>query len=149
MSLSRESISAIADYVKETVGVPEWGGDVVMREMSSRHLDAVLAFADRAEKGLNDEKPEGTQQSLFRLIQTQVELISYCLADEEGTLLFDDEEGRAILAERSREVINRLFDAGMRINKLTDDEVDKEKKDLQLIPSNGSDSLSVLHSAAP
>ena len=149
MSLSRENISTVADYVKETVAVPEWGGNVMMREMSSRHLDAVLAFADRVKEGLNDEKLENTQQSLFQLIQTQVELISYCLADEDGVLLFDDDEGRAILAERSREVTGKLFDVGMRINKLTDDEVDKEKKDLQPVPSNGSDLLSVSHSAVP
>ncbi len=137
MFLSRELITVWHDSEKKVVSVPEWGGEVLLRTMSSRHLDAIRDVFDV--EGL---KNKDTPQTIETMVRIQVQLISYCLAAEDGVLLFDDDEGREILAQRDRDVIDRLFDIAMHINKLTKEAEEQEKKALQMTPSNGSDSLS-------
>lgn len=126
--LTRDMIAEAIDYEMIEKEIPEWGGTIFLRSMTAHNYDAMQVWFARfgGEKGsmqvLLREEPE-----LLNGLKTT--LISYCLCDKDGTFLFDDEEGRAILQSKSGTVIDRLYDAAMALNKLTEEEIVDEKKD--------------------
>lgn len=133
MILSRDAIEQARDFQTETVTVAEWGGDVRLRSMTVGAMDDIqirylqLAGAESA------SAENGTAASvLYRnpelLREMKTRLLSYCLCDAEGTLLFNDEQGRAILSQKNPAVIDRLYEIASRLNRLGNDDIEQEKK---------------------
>jgi len=135
--LTREMILSLMDFEKEEVHVPEWNGSVYIRTMSALARDWMQVWFMKY--SLQDDG----QRDAAALIGMQAAMVSYCLCNEDGELLFDDDEGRAILSRKNGQVISRLYDIASRVNKMDDDEVQGEKKDLQRAPINGSSTPSV------
>lgn len=106
MALDRKSILAADDVRKEKVSVPEWGGDVYLRVLSGTDRD-------RFEESYADQKMKA-----FR-----IRFLLMALCDERGERLFADDEGD-VLGRKSSVVINRLFEAGWKINAFTQEAVD-------------------------
>lgn len=106
MALDRKSILAADDVRKEKVSVPEWGGDVYLRVLSGTDRD-------RFEESYADQKMKA-----FRL-----RFLLLALCDEKGERLFADDEAD-VLGRKSSVVINRLFEAGWKINAFTQEAVD-------------------------
>lgn len=149
--LSRAAIQAAQDFTAEEIHVPEWGGMIRLRSMTSKALDDMHVLFMRAREG---EVGTATQNGhsarapdAYR--DLRVRLLAHCLCDANGQLLFDDEEGLEILREKSAAVIERLFDAAMRLNKLTDEAVKEEKKDSPGTPATASASSSPAPLGAP
>lgn len=118
MALDRKSILAADDVRKEKVSVPEWGGDVYLRVLSGTDRD-------RFEESYADQKMKA-----FRL-----RFLLLALCDERGERLFEDDEAD-VLGRKSSVVINRLFEAGWKINAFTQEAVDALGEDS---PSDRSD----------
>ena len=122
MALDRKSILAADDVRKEKVPVPEWGGDVYLRVLSGTDRD-------RFEESYADQKMKA-----FR-----IRFLLMALCDERGERLFADDEGD-ILGKKSSVVINRLFEAGWRINALSQEAVDALGEGSPTALSDGSTS---------
>jgi hypothetical protein len=123
MALDRKSILAADDVRKEKFPVPEWGGDVFLRVLTGTDRD-------RFEESYSEQKMKA-----FR-----IRFLLLALCDEAGKRLFGDDESE-ILGDKSSVVINRLFEAGWKLNAFTQEAVDALGEDSQ--PALSGDSISV------
>ena len=122
MALDRKSILAADDVRKEKIAVPEWGGDVFLRVLTGTDRD-------RFEESYSEQKMKA-----FR-----IRFLLLALCDEAGQRLFADDEGD-VLGKKSSVVINRLFEAGWKLNAFTQEAVDALGEDSQPVPSGDSTS---------
>lgn len=106
MPLDRKSILAANDVKLEKTPVPEWGGDVYLRVISG-------ADRDRFEESYADQKMKA-----FR-----IRFLLLTLCDDSGERLFKDDEAE-LLGKKSSVVINRLFEAGWKLNAFSQEAVD-------------------------
>lgn len=102
--LTRDSILAARDFDLVEVDVPEWGGSVYLRGLSSRDRD-------RFEAGLAESND---------MNNLRARLVVLALVDENGNRLFGDEEA-AILGEKNAVVMGRLFDEVRNISGMSDE----------------------------
>jgi hypothetical protein len=105
MFLDKNSILNASDLKSETVPCPEWGGDVIIREISAIDRDRLWpALVDG--EGKNDP------------INLASKVLVRCIVDESGSRIFADGEAEA-LGKKCTGVINRLFKVAERLNTLT------------------------------
>jgi hypothetical protein len=114
MALDRKSILAVDDVRKERFAVPEWKGDVFLRVLTGTDRD-------RFEESYADQKMKA-----FR-----IRFLLLALCDEDGERLFSDDEAD-VLGKKSSVVINRLFEAGWKLNAFTQEAVDALGEDSPL-----------------
>ena len=110
-SLSREEILAAIAARKaevEEIDVPEWGGKVYGRRLSSGDVEKTGFFDEGAE----------------RPADMTVRMVIACLTDEEGTALFTEED-IAQVSEADFPVVMRLFGEVMKINGLKVEDLDE------------------------
>jgi hypothetical protein len=113
MSLSKEQILAADDLGLLEVTVPEWGGSVYIRVMS-------VGERDSYENEWMANKSTGVANFRSKFLQR-------VLCTEKGELLFTAAEVDA-LAKKSARVVGSLWEAAMRHNKLTDQDVEELAK---------------------
>ncbi len=112
-----EMIQAGAPRKSESVHIPEWGGDVFVREITAGEYDVIqLAIYDAGKRGSNRE---------FR-----ARWVSAFLCDESGARLFSDGE-IATIANMGAKAIDRIYEAGQKFNKL--DEADELEKNAEAV----------------
>ncbi|NTV50938.1 MAG: hypothetical protein HGA20_15020 [Geobacteraceae bacterium] len=105
MLLDKNSILSAKDLKRETVPCPEWGGDIIIQEISALDRDRLWpALVDG--EGKNDP------------INLASKVLVRCIVAEDGTRIFCDAEADD-LGKKSSEVINRLFKVAERLNTLT------------------------------
>lgn len=126
-TLDRAALDAASDLARETVAVPEWGGDVVVQEMDG---DDLVAFQDEAEAA----RAAGAKEGAYR---TAARFLVRCLRDGAGARLFGDHEVDA-LARRNRKVLDRLFKVALRVNHFGEREVAAAAGKSDGAPSDGS-----------
>lgn len=103
---------------RETVPVPEWGGDLIVSEMTSEDKD----YYD-----LNLFEGEGKDRQM-RQDNMRARLLSFCIVDETGARIFATEEEVAALGRKSSVVIGRLFEVAQRLNNMSQEAVEEAKK---------------------
>ena len=116
MELAEKILSA-TDLKREAVEVPEWGVTVYVSTMGgrTRHHWRESAFDDESGKSKPD-KVVGW-------------LLVHCLTDETGKPVFEPTEENALkLEDKNEDVLNRLFDAAVKLNGLTPKAVDDAEK---------------------
>ena len=113
--LTREQILQCDDLPKETVKVPEWGGEVQVRTMTGTDRDAFEASLISKEVG-----KEG------RLENVRARLVSLTLCDEAGSRLFTDSDITA-LGGKSARALDRVFAVAQRLNGIGADQADVAK----------------------
>jgi len=102
--ISLEQIAAANDLTLEEVQVPEWGGSVFIRTLSS-------AVKDRFDRLVADR----SEAQAFRAI-----LVAFAACDAHGQPAFPDSVAAAkVLEEKSALVVGRLFDVAARLNGLS------------------------------
>lgn len=109
MALTKDQILAADDMGLLEVEVPEWGGSVFVRVMS-------VGERDSYENEWMVNKNKGVDNFRSKFLQR-------VLCDEKGELLFSTAEV-ASLAKKSARVVTRVWNAAMKHNALTDDDVD-------------------------
>jgi len=108
ITLTAEDILKADDAGLKKVAVPEWGGDVYIRVMTVGERDSY-------------ERPWiGKKETGIANFRTQY--LARVLCDENGKLLFTAEQTDA-LAQKSGAVMGRLFDAAMKHNSMTEEDV--------------------------
>ena len=110
--LSKDAILAADDLPRETVSVPEWGGEVLVRTMSGTDRDAFEA---------------SLLEKDGRMENVRARLVALTLCDSQGDRLFDDSEFAA-LGRKSARALDRVFSVAQRLNGIGVDQVDAAKK---------------------
>jgi len=113
MALNKEQILAADDLGLLEVPVPEWSGSVYIRVMS-------VGERDSYENEWMANKSTGVPNFRSKFLQR-------VLCNDKGELLFTKEEVDA-LAKKSARVVGTLWEAAMRHNKLTDQDVEELAK---------------------
>ena len=121
----RSQILQAEDLPTESVEVPEWDATVYVRSMSARDRDMFESqMMDLAEKGR-------------RMDNFRARLAVFCCVDESGKRIFKDGD-IAALGEKSGRALDRVFEVASRLNKMTEDAIEEEKK--PSLKAVGSDS---------
>ena len=110
--LSKDAILAADDLPRETVNVPEWGGEVLVRTMSGTDRDAFEA---------------SLLEKDGRMENVRARLVALTLCDAQGDRLFDDSE-IAALGRKSARALDRVFSVAQRLNGIGVEQVDTAKK---------------------
>ena len=114
MVLSKEQILQADDLKREAVDTPEWGGEVLLRELRGRERDAF-------EEGSMDKQRNVTMTNM------RARLVALSAIDEEGERLFTAKEATE-LGDKSATALNRLFEVCCRLSGITSEDVDKLEK---------------------
>ena len=110
--LSKDAILAADDLPRETVNVPEWGGEVLVRSMSGTDRDAFEASLIEKDG---------------RMENVRARLVALTLCDAQGDRLFDDSE-IVTLGRKSARALDRVFSVAQRLNGIGVEQVDIAKK---------------------
>lgn len=128
--LSAADINAVDDGVSETVPVPEWGGDVIIKGMTGTERDAFEAGV----------RPKG----VLDLRNYRAKLLVQVLVNENGTRIYGNSDA-GTLGKRSAAVIDRLYDVAARLSGLNDETAEDAEGNSEEEPTDtpdGSDSPS-------
>jgi hypothetical protein len=115
MSLTREQIIAQREQPlrTEVVSVPEWGGDVIVRELSGRERDAFEAeFVD--DKG---------RRRLDAMFNIRARLVAASVVDEKGQTMFFPSDVE-MLSDLSAAALDRVFTAARQLSGFTERDID-------------------------
>lgn len=112
MALNKEEILSAQDHRVELLKVPEWKGEVYIRVISGFERDALEASIRNPRTG------QSTNLDDFRS-----KFAALVISDENGTRLFND--GDIVkLGEKSSTALDSILEAGMKLNKVTSDDVE-------------------------
>jgi len=112
--LKREEILAKTSLKTEIVTIEEWGGEILVSEMSGTSRDAW-------EQSIREKDASG------KIISPRAKLVKFCVVDEKGNRLFRDDDVEAI-GKLSSASLEKICLVAMRLNGLGVDELSKEKK---------------------
>ncbi|WP_186183748.1 hypothetical protein [Burkholderia gladioli] len=123
--LTRDQILAARDLETEVVHVPEWGGDVRIGVMSGKAREILM-------DSLAEQQPLSRFQAL---------MLASTIVDDAGTPIFSADDVEQ-LRGKSTEVMVRLVEVAMRLNKIGQTAVEEAEKNSGAAPSgsSGSDS---------
>tara|TARA_R110000765_G_scaffold91778_1_gene173821 strand:+ start:681 stop:1073 length:393 start_codon:yes stop_codon:yes gene_type:complete len=128
MVLSKDQILEADDLKRETIATPEWGGDVLVRELRGRERDAF-------EEGSMDSKRN------ISMANMRARLVAMSAIDEDGERLFSAKEATQ-LGDKSATALNRLFEVCCRLSGITESDVDKLEGNSEAAPAVKSGSTS-------
>ena len=111
--LTKEQILQAQDLPRETVPVPEWGGDVLVRTMTGAERDSWEA--------------ETVQEQAVNRINLRARLCARCIVDEQGGRLFTDKDAEA-LGAKSAAALDRVFTVAARLNALSKADTEELEK---------------------
>lgn len=113
--LKREQILSADDLKRESVSVPEWGGEVLVRTMTGAERDAFEAAIG------------GGKARQVNTANIRARLVALTVVDEAGARLFADGDMEA-LGRKSAAALDRCFSVAMRLNGLSAKDVEELEK---------------------
>jgi len=138
--LNADAIRTADDLVYETVTVPEWGGDVIIRGLTAKERDAY----DREIVSVD----ERGRTKLGRLENLRALLLVRCMVDEKHERLYRDADAK-MLGDKSSKVVGDLYQIAARLSGMRDDEVEDVAEDFVDGQSGDTSSESHLRSVSP
>lgn len=115
MPLTKDQILSADDLSTESVSVPEWGGDVLIRCLTGSERDSFEAALDSLKKS---GRP---------LHNIRARLAAMSIVDEQGNRLFSDAEIDA-LGKKSSSALNRVFEAATKLSRFSEESVKELEK---------------------
>jgi hypothetical protein len=129
-SLSRTAILSKTELATEVVDVPEWGGQVVVRELTGAERDAWEgAFLD----------PETRDVKTDYMVNARARLVALAVVDEDGERVFHDEDVEKI-GKLSGAALDRIFSVASRMSGLSRSDLAELEKNLAGARGAGSGS---------
>jgi hypothetical protein len=113
--LSRDVILGSSDIQVEELEVPEWGGSVLVRELTTAEVENFSIRTSNAQGQLD----------ITRMSGLRAEVVSWALVDEEGNQLLHKKDAEA-LQKKSHQVIDRIFNEVLVMSGLKEPEQDEE-----------------------
>jgi hypothetical protein len=111
--LTREQILSFKGKLRtEVVDVPEWGGEVIVSEISGAARDAF-------EASLVKGKGKQRQQDLANI---RAKLVVRCVVDGDGNRVFSDADA-ADVGELPAAGLDRVFSVAQRLNGFKDEDI--------------------------
>lgn len=117
-TLTRDDILSAEDLKSERVKVPEWGGEVIVREMTGTERDAWETSV---------VSTVGNQVKI-NAVNMRAKLAAVSMVDEKSKRLFSDKDVVA-LGKKSSAALDRVVDVAKRLSRIGEDELDKLGKD--------------------
>lgn len=111
--LTAAAILAAEDSTIKAIDVPQWGGTVHIRTMTGGERDTWEVYAQG--------------QMAKKVVNIRAMLCAICLCDAGGQRLFKDSEAGQ-LANKSGSVLDKIYEAAVKLNGLTQAEVDEIEK---------------------
>lgn len=115
--LTREQILAAQDLPMETVSVPEWGGDVMVRTLTGSERD-------QFEKLIITQQGKRAVQNLDNL---RAKLCSVSICDEQGNRLFSQADIET-LGKKSSLALQRVFEVAMKLSGFSQEDLEELTK---------------------
>lgn len=112
-ALTSDAILAKDDREHERVEVPEWGGHVYVWTLSMTELEKYQQEIATAEEKLG-RRPTNMMPAL----------VARTVCDSDGKRLFDDKQ-IAELGKKSAPAVLRLFNASVRLNRMTKEDIEE------------------------
>lgn len=128
--LNLSQIRDASDLARKTVDVPEWGGAVILQELTARARDTFELETLERERLREAGKPVPPF-----LLDVRARLVGRCLVDESGEPLCSTPEDFGQLAGKNADVVDRLFDVCRELCGMTRSEVEEEGKGSEDDPS--------------
>jgi len=113
-ALTRDEILGADDLKTESVEVPEWGGTVLVRELTG---------AERDEWEASVVKTNGTKVTVDSR-NMRAKLASLCIVDENGKRVFSEKDAIK-LGAKSAAALDRVTDIARRLSRIGEDELEK------------------------
>lgn len=129
-ALTRDEILGADDLKTESVEVPEWGGAVIVRELTGSERDTWEASV---------VKTNGTKVTIDSH-NMRAKLAALCIIDGDGKRLFTDKEA-AKLGAKSAAALDRVTDVARRLSRIGEDEVESLGKTSSATKSDASASI--------
>jgi len=117
--LTKEDIISIDDVEIRKVFVEKWGRYVYLRNMSAKVRD-----------NYEWEIYQARQRGILDRISIRTLLVSKCLCDAEGNLLFKDKNDVAALAKKNAAALEVLFKEAQDLNGIEREELDEMTENL-------------------
>lgn len=124
MTLDRDAILNAKDRAIESVPVPEWGGDVLIRTMTGRERDALEVRL----YGVN-----ATKENI------RANFVAAAVVKDDGALMFTADDVEA-LGDKAAKPLDRIWRAVRKQNGIGEEEVAELAKNSEPGPSGGSGS---------
>jgi hypothetical protein len=106
--LTRDAILALDDLPREEVHIPEWRGSVWVRALTGGERDQL-------------------ERMISRENVSRASIVSLCVVDAEGNRLFTGKDVEK-LAGKHGGALERIVNAALRFNALTDDSIEEGKE---------------------
>lgn len=113
------------------VPVPEWGGQVYVRELTALERE-----------GFDAETFDHGQRDTADMARLRLRLAALCLSDANGKQLLSGADGPSILGQKSPGAVRRVYDAAAKLNVFRKEDADEKKVDSRPSPGGGSPSAS-------
>jgi hypothetical protein len=128
--LSKAEILGASDIRTETVAVPEWGGEVLVRGMTGTERDAY-------EQAMIEQR-RSTGRTIS-LENARARLCAYTIIGEDGKRLFREQEIEA-LGAKCASALDRVYQTAARLSGLRGEDVEELRKNSPTGHSAGSTS---------
>jgi len=115
--LTKDAILQAQDLPTESVHVPEWSGDVLVRALTGAERDAF-------EQSIVEQKGKSTKMNLQNM---RAKLVALTVVDEGGNRLFTDADAK-LLGKKSALALNRVFEVAQKLSGLTPEDVEELAK---------------------
>ena len=112
-TLSRDEILGADDLKSESVKVPEWGGAVIVRELTGAERDAWESSVVKT----NGTKVTVDSQNM------RAKLAALCIVDDEGKRMFTEKDA-LLLGKKSAAALDRVTDVARRLSRIGEDQLD-------------------------
>jgi hypothetical protein len=116
--LTRELILAKKNLRSEIVSVPEWGGDVRVRELTGSERDRYEAALVKMQKGGATD---------LTMDNARARLVALSVVDNAGARLFREADVIA-LGNLSAAALSRVFDVAARLSKISAEDLEELSK---------------------
>lgn len=121
--LSRDQILGKKKLKTDRVDIPDWGGAVNVRELSSFERDEVESWMVHPPETPSEERREA-------LANLRGRLAAKAIVDEQGLRMFTDDDAVA-LGNLSAAALDAVFDTVLRLSAMTKEQREKLRKNLK------------------
>lgn len=129
--LSKQDIFSVDDVKIVDLEVPEWGGTVRLRSLSAQERDDFESSTVKMRR-------DGTREEHMENFRAR--LVSKCLIDEDGKLMFTKASEITMLGSKSAAALQRIFNECQKLNGLSDEDVEDLTQDFEGTPEEDSTS---------